>query len=135
MYNKFKELALEDMDNGRYYGTECLFRFYGYGLELSMNEDHYMHFQHLVIRDLSLGRLYGFEKFFAFLNFNKWTDKLVVLPEIKAKISQYESFDKFRDYIATQSGVKRHNQSAVTEAKEGIANPTDKTFPVLSKPE
>ena len=69
------------------YGLECLFRFYGYGLETMYKENRFnmalfLDFQVDVIRDWNHDHLYGLEKFVSFLDYASYPGANI-RPEIQ----------------------------------------------------
>jgi la-related protein 1 len=101
MFAEFRALALEDEEASYHYGSECLFRFFSYGLEKKWRPQLWKEFQELTLADCAKGRLYGLEKLWAFLHYSK--EKPAVRPELQALLAQYRTLD---DFEAARSAAK-----------------------------
>jgi len=87
---------MDDAQNDKRYGLECLFRFYSYGLENKIKADVLQDFQHLVLQDYHCNSLYGLEKFWAFLRYRKDKKPIEIIPEVDILLSEFKTINDFR---------------------------------------
>ncbi|KAL8212117.1 UNVERIFIED_CONTAM: hypothetical protein K2H54_038133 [Gekko kuhli] len=93
----------------RWYGLECLFRYYSYGLEKKFRPDIFKDFQEETIKDYEAGQLYGLEKFWAFLKYSK-AKNLDIDSKLQEYLSKFRRLEDFRvdPPIGEEGGHKRY---------------------------
>ncbi|KAK2116196.1 La ribonucleoprotein domain member 1B [Saguinus oedipus] len=111
-------------------GSECLFRFYSYGLEKKFRREIFKDFQEETKKDYESGQLYGLEKFWAYLKYSQSKTQSID-PKLQEYLCSFKKLEDFRvdPPISEEFGRKRHSSTSGEESNRHRLSPNFSTKP------